>query len=49
MSKIIFYYLKNFILMLFLVTISNQVAEIDPEARKALNLIKTGKNEVVGA
>jgi hypothetical protein len=33
-------------LIIFLVNIS---AEIDVEARKALNLIKTGRNEVVDA
>jgi hypothetical protein len=36
-------------LMIFLVNISNHVVEMDVEARKALNLIKTGRNEVVDA
>jgi hypothetical protein len=35
--------------MVFLVNISNHVTELDLEARKALNLIKTGRNEVVDA
>jgi hypothetical protein len=30
----------------FLVNISDQVVEIDLEARKALNVIETGKNAV---
>jgi hypothetical protein len=33
--------------MVLLVDISNHIAEIDLEASKALNLIKTGRNEVV--
>jgi hypothetical protein len=35
--------------MIFLVNISNQVVEIDPEARKALNFIETGRKAVCNA
>jgi hypothetical protein len=35
--------------VIFLVSISNQVAEIDLQARKALNFIETGRNRVFDA